>query len=43
VLFFGFAGFIAWSVWLIAVSVYMWRTADGPTIEVVEIVEVTMS
>jgi hypothetical protein len=43
ILFFGFGGFILWSVWLIAVSIYMWRTADGPTVEVVEIVEVTLS
>lgn len=29
VMFFGFAGFITWVVWILAVSVHMWRTADA--------------
>jgi hypothetical protein len=28
VMFTGFAGFIIWSVWILAVSVHMWRTAE---------------
>ncbi len=29
ILLFGFIGFIMWSVWLVATSVHMWRTADA--------------
>jgi hypothetical protein len=29
ILVFGFLGFIAWSVWIVAVSVQLWRTADA--------------
>jgi uncharacterized protein DUF4386 len=43
IMIFGFIGFVAWSIWILGVSFYMWRTADGPTIEVVEVVEVTMT
>jgi hypothetical protein len=25
---FGFIGFITWVIWLVAVGVHMWRTAD---------------
>ena len=26
---FGFIGFITWAIWLLAVAVHMWRTADA--------------
>lgn len=29
VMFTGFAGFIAWSIWIVGVSVHMWRTAPA--------------
>jgi hypothetical protein len=29
VMFFGFGGFIVWMIWILGVSVHMWRTADA--------------
>jgi hypothetical protein len=29
VMFFGFIGFLVWSVWILAVSAHLWRTADA--------------
>jgi hypothetical protein len=31
IVFFGFAGFIVWCVWILAVSAHMWRTAEAPS------------
>lgn len=29
IMFFGFIGFISWTIWILAVSLHLWRTADA--------------
>jgi hypothetical protein len=43
IMIFGFLGFIVWSLWILCVSVFMWRTTDAGAIEVVEVVEVSLT
>jgi hypothetical protein len=42
---FGFLGFAVWSLWIVCVSIHLWRTTDATTVDVdvVEVVEVTVT
>jgi hypothetical protein len=42
IMIFGFLGFLVWSIWILCVSAHLWRTTDASTVEVVEIVEVSV-